>query len=135
MRIAADIHFLHQVLTFIRTEALRAGLSELEAKRLELACEEIIVNVIDYAYAGREGEIDVEVTSPAAKEVHVVVSDDGPPFDPLAAQPNPDTDLPLEAREAGGLGLFLVRQIVDQLDYEREGERNVVRLTKRSEEP
>lgn len=122
------------VLEHVRGEALRAGLSELEAKRLELACEEIIVNVIDHAYAAREGEINIEVTSPAAKEVQVVVSDDGPPFDPLTARTNPDTDLPLEAREAGGLGLFLVRQIVDQLDYERDGERNVVSLIKRSEE-
>ncbi len=122
------------VLEHIRCEAIKGGLSSLAAKRLELACEEVIVNVIEHAYSGREGEIDVEVTSPREKEVHVVVSDDGPPFDPLVARLNPDVDLPLEAREAGGLGLFLVRQIVDQLDYKREGERNVVILIKRSEE-
>lgn len=134
MRIAADIKHLHQVLGFVRSQALEAGLSDLEAKRVELACEEIVVNIIEYAYTDRDGEIEIAVTSPSPGELRIELADDGHPFDPLTVQANPDITLPLEAREPGGLGLFLVRQIVDQLEYRREEDRNIVSLTKRSEE-
>jgi len=59
----------------------------------------------------------------------LTVSDDGVPFDPLAVAP-PDTSLPLEQRPLGGLGIHLVRHLVDEVTYERRGDRNVLTLVK-----
>lgn len=60
----------------------------------------------------------------------VTLTDDGAPFDPLA-QAAPDTDLPVEARAIGGLGIHLVRKMMDEVTYQRRGDRNVVVLVKR----
>jgi serine/threonine-protein kinase RsbW len=134
VRIFADINYLHDMLAYVRSQALQAGLSQLEAKRVELACEEIIVNIITYAYSDREGTIDLAFQQIQPGQVRVEIVDDGPPFDPLTVQADPDLELPLESRSEGGLGLFLVRQIVDELSYRREETRNIVTLTKKSEE-
>jgi anti-anti-sigma factor len=65
----------------------------------------------------------------ASARVVLTVSDDGVPFDPLAV-PSPDTSRPLEERTVGGLGIHLVRHLVDQMTYERRGDRNVLTLVK-----
>ena len=58
------------------------------------------------------------------------VVDDGPPFDPTA-HPAPDLDVPLELRQEGGLGIFLVRQIMSSVEYQRVGSKNIVTVKKR----
>ena len=89
----------------------------------ELALEELLSNLAKF---GRTtGDVSVELT-PSPEAVVLVMEDDGPPFDPTA-WPEPDLDLPLESRRAGGLGLVLVRKLA-RLEYRRERGRNVVRV-------
>jgi len=76
--------------------------------------------------------VTVEVAR-SGDRVTVTLTDDGSPFDPLAA-PLPDTALSVEERRIGGLGIHLVRQMMDEVSYQRRGERNVVVLMKRSTE-
>jgi anti-sigma regulatory factor (Ser/Thr protein kinase) len=57
----------------------------------------------------------------------VEIADDGPPFDPTT-RPDPNVEAPLAEREPGGLGLMLIRRMVDQVRYRREGERNILGL-------
>jgi anti-anti-sigma factor len=64
--------------------------------------------------------------------LRVTITDDGPPFDPLAYA-DPDTELSVEEREIGGLGIHLVRQMMDEVSYRYEGDRNIVVLVKRLE--
>ena len=109
---------------------LRHALPERTVFELTLALDEILTNVISYAYddAG-EHEILVHVSLDGF-DLRIQVEDDGRPFDPLTVPP-PDTDLPLEERPIGGLGVHLVRRVSDGLEYRRESDRNVLVVSKR----
>ena len=100
---------------------------------LNLALEEILTNIISYGYTdNREHEIKV-ILSVQPGEMRVDVEDDGQSFNPLEA-PEPDTTKPLEERTIGGLGIHLVRKLMDGLEYKRQGERNFLTLKKKTEE-
>jgi NADH-quinone oxidoreductase subunit K len=94
--------------------------------RLELAVEEWVVNLCTYAYAGRDGEIEVAVQK-GNEELLIEISDDGPPFDPTASA-EPDVGLPLERIQPGGLGLLLIRRLTNRVGYARKRKRNIITL-------
>jgi serine/threonine-protein kinase RsbW len=90
--------------------------------RLQLALDEILSNIVRHG-AGA-GPADIEVTFSLGEGfVTVEIVDSMAPFNPLLVPP-PDTQAPLEAREPGGLGIALVRKLMDETVYERRGERN-----------
>ena len=97
---------------------------------LNLAVEEAVVNVINYAYPeGTEGEIFIDsATSPSA--LTFTITDSGKPFDPTA-RGEVDINAGVEERPVGGLGIHLVRKIMDVVRYERRGGKNVLILTKK----
>jgi anti-sigma regulatory factor (Ser/Thr protein kinase) len=117
-------------------------LPEETAWRLRVALDEIIANVVTYATpgarpadlaAGRGSEppaVDVWFRRDGSL-VEVTIADDGPPFDPLA-RPDPVVTLPLENRQPGGLGIALVKALMDDVRYERTT-RNVLTIRKRME--
>lgn len=93
---------------------------------LNVALDEVLSNIISYGHEdGREHEILVRVSLEQGLMV-AEVEDDGRAFDPLAA-PSPDIDLPLEERGVGGLGIHIVRNLMDEVTYDRIAGRN--RLT------
>ncbi len=107
-----------------------AGLDDATVLDLRLVAEEILTNIAKYAFAPDAtpaAEVRLALTEAA---VVLEFRDEGRAFDPLA-QPPPDLDLPLEERSLGGLGLPLVRALVDEARYAREGPANVLRLVKR----
>ena len=102
-------------------------------RSIQVALDEFVYNPIVYGFAARgggQGELRVTLDG---DRVTVTITDDGPPFDPLAYA-TPDTGLPVEARGIGGLGIHLVRRMMDEVRYRREGDRNVVVLVKRVRE-
>ena len=91
--------------------------------KVNLALEEIVINVMNYAHDGGLHEIEVNLTSDdTALTIEVV--DDGRPFDPLHDAPEPDVDAELEDRHIGGLGIHLVRTMMDDVQYRREQGKN-----------
>ena len=84
------------------------------------------MNLCAHAYAGRDGEIEVAVRKGDGKLL-IEIIDEGPPFD-LTASAEPDLTLPLADREPGGLGLVLIRRMVDEVRHSRDGGRNIVTL-------
>jgi sigma-B regulation protein RsbU (phosphoserine phosphatase) len=98
--------------------------------QMNLAIEEAVVNVMNYAYPpDTQGE--VRITAVANDErLKFVISDDGIPFDPTAKE-EADITLSAEERKIGGLGIHLVRQIMDSINYERVGNQNVFTLRKK----
>lgn len=118
----------------VATEAIRAfggeaGWSGDLALQIELVCEELLVNIMDYGYPERTpGEIEITLET-RSSDIRITVTDDGVAFDPWQ-QPSPDLDAPLEARQPGGLGLLLVRTIMNVYTYRCINGRNQVVLTK-----
>jgi phosphoserine phosphatase RsbU/P len=111
----------------------RHGLPSKVIHDLNLALEEILTNIISYGYTdNREHEIRVSLVAQPG-EVSAEVQDDGQPFNPLGA-PEPDTTKPLEERAIGGLGIYLVRKLMDGLEYKRQGERNFLTIKKKTQE-
>ena len=90
-----------------------------------LAAEELLTNIATHAYGGQPGrEARVEIRL-LPEEIQIRFEDAGPPFNPLE-QPAPDLEAPLATRPVGGLGILLVRQLVDRWEYAREGATNIV---------
>ena len=100
-------------------------------RSVHVVLDELLTNTIVYGFAGRAGgEATVEVEL-RPDRVSVTLTDDGRPFNPLdVAAPAPDAGLPVEERPVGGLGIHLVRGMMDEVSYERRADRNVVVLAK-----
>ena len=99
---------------------------------LNLAIEEAVVNVMSYAYpTNAVGDIVVEAAV-CNQQLRFIVIDNGKPFDPTSMD-EIDTTLPVEDRDIGGLGIHLVRQIMDSINYERINGKNVLTLIKKIE--
>ena len=99
------------------------------AQKVRLACDELLSNVINYAYAD-EAEHEIQVMLALAGEhLIVTVADDGMPFNPLQHHAA-DTGSRLEERQIGGLGIHLVRSVMDRVSYRRQTGRNVVTALK-----
>ena len=97
---------------------------------LTLVLEEVISNIIRHGCAGREDRQISLALDLSSEAITVTVQDDGTSFNPLT-HPEPDVTRPLEAREVGGLGIFLVRRLMDEVTYQRDGGQNVLRMTRR----
>ena len=98
--------------------------------RINLVLEEAVSNVIKHGYEpGADGSVDIEAKV-GKDSLEFTLTDTGVPFDPTEA-PMPDTNLGVEERPIGGLGVYLIRTIMDSVSYRREGGRNILTLTKR----
>ncbi|MCQ2267652.1 MAG: ATP-binding protein [Bacteroidaceae bacterium] len=96
---------------------------------LNLSLEEAMTNVILYAYPNGTGYIELGVNA-TEDNLLFTLQDQGIPFNPLTEAPEADITSPAEEREIGGLGIFLIRQLMDLVEYERSGESNILRMTK-----
>ncbi len=102
-----------------------------DARRsLQVVLDDLLANVVLHGLAAREGGQAVVDVALAGDAITVSVSDNGPPFDPLA-RAAPDTTLSIDDRKIGGLGIHLVRKMMDEVSYERRENRNVTVLVKR----
>ncbi len=96
---------------------------------IRLVLEEIVTNIISYGYEDRaDHAIDVNLVT-SEQDITLRVRDDARPFNPLA-QPVPDLEIPIEDRGIGGLGIHIVREIMDEIDYKREDNGNLLVMTR-----
>lgn len=129
-----DIEQISLLAEYIETIANEAGLNPSLAMSLNLALEEAVTNVVLYAYPeGTQGTVQIDA-SWDDKELTFVIADMGAAFDPTKKE-DADITLSAEERPIGGLGIFLVKQLMDVVSYERQdGKRNVLTLTKNLED-
>ena len=122
---------------FMEGAAREFGIPDDIQLSLNLAVEEAVVNVINYAYPkGAEGDIEINITnspipdlSESSTEVIFTIIDQGVPFDPTTHD-EADTTSELEERQIGGLGIHLIRNIMDRVEYQRDGNSNKLTMTK-----
>ena len=96
--------------------------------KLRLCVEEAVANVVDYAYEGGNGFVEVG-TYIKGKELFITLEDSGKPFNPLEKE-DPDITLSAEDRPIGGLGIFLCKQLMDEMAYAYENGRNKLTMKK-----
>jgi anti-sigma regulatory factor (Ser/Thr protein kinase) len=106
------------------------GLPASVRRSLNVALDELLANTTVHGFGGREGGAVTVEAQLYPDRVSVTITDDGKPFDPFGVAA-PDTALPLAERPVGGLGLHVVRGLVDEVSYERRSGRNVVVLAMR----
>ena len=124
-----DIHEISRLAGFVEGIAEEKQLETGLTLNLNLALEEAVTNVISYAYPpGTDGIVDIRATV-GDHVLEFTISDEGQPFDPTAA-PEVDTEMGLAQRKIGGLGIHLVRQIMDNVRYEWKDGKNVLNLIK-----
>jgi serine phosphatase RsbU (regulator of sigma subunit)/anti-sigma regulatory factor (Ser/Thr protein kinase) len=124
-----DINEMPRLAEFVETVCERAGLTAADTMKLNLALEEAVVNVMNYAYPpGSRSEVKIEALADGRK-LQFTVSDRGMPFDPTTKE-QVDITLSAEERPVGGLGIHLMRTFMDNVSYERREGRNILTMSK-----
>ncbi|WP_461210163.1 ATP-binding protein [Desulfocurvus sp. DL9XJH121] len=126
LRLPAALESIPAMRALVR-DAVRQIAPDADTGMLEMALEELLVNVASYAYPESPGEMEV-ACSAQGDGLTVVLSDQGAPYDPRNA-PEPDLEAGIEDRAIGGLGVFFAKKVFSSMDYKREAESNVLTLT------
>lgn len=127
LTLAAEFANLTTLKEFIVLQAERHGVGPEQCLRIEVAVDDLLANVISYAYPAGGGPVTVACEGDGS-DFRLTIIDQGEPFDPLTVS-DPDPELRLENREIGGLGVFLARQMAEGLRYERRSDRNVLTIS------
>ena len=129
-----DIQQVPQLAEFVDMVCEEVGMDMAVAIQMNLAMEEAVVNVMTYAYpAGTIGNVNIEAQA-NDERLQFTIIDSGIPFDPTTKD-EVDTTLSAEERPIGGLGIHLVRQLMDSINYERIDGKNVLTLRKKFDKP
>jgi anti-sigma regulatory factor (Ser/Thr protein kinase) len=125
----AKMEELPQMMAWARKHIIASGFTSHEARKIELALEEGLVNIIHYAYQDRGGLIDISFSSAPSQRISFILKDKGPPFNPLL-QTKTESFQSLEEKKEGGLGILLMCHYMDEVRYERRSPYNILTLTK-----
>lgn len=126
----AELGELESVLAFVGEELEQCGCSGRVKFQLDVAVEEIFVNIAHYAYPDREGQATVRCcVGGDPVQVTVQFLDNGQPFNPLEKR-DADITLSAEDREIGGLGILMVKKSMDAVDYAYEDGKNILTIKK-----
>lgn len=132
IRLSNDVQEIPLLNAFVDEICEFNGLDEMITMQMNLAIEEAVVNVMNYAYPeGTKGYVDITAMSDD-ECLQFVISDSGKPFDPTTKE-EVDTTLPVDERRIGGLGIFLVRRMMDNVKYEYKDGQNILTLKKKSD--
>ncbi len=130
LEVEAAVDNLEKVLEFVNTRLESAGCAPGTEMKIDLAVEEVFVNIAHYAYAPGTGNATVRVElTENPLTVFITFIDSGVPYDPLK-KADPDVTLSAEEREIGGLGIFLTKKTMDDTTYEYKDGRNILTLKK-----
>jgi len=127
-KMPARLESLPELLAFTAGLAEKNGFAPPARQRIELVVEEALVNVFTHAYKKTAGDVEIRCVTAAEGTLTIEIRDSGVSFNPLGyAAPNLHADL--AHRKIGGLGVFFIRQMTNQLTYRREGTINSLTLT------
>ncbi len=131
VRFDAKFEFLDEIREYVGDVARKGGFSNKDVYNIQLATDEAASNIIEHAYEGvSNGVLDL-ACGMERDVIKIVLIDYGEPYDPSIV-PIPDIKADLSERKIGGLGIFLMRKLMDEVHYEpRADQSNVLTMTKR----
>lgn len=118
------------MLAFIREQSRLAGFDLVNVSKIELACEESLVNIISYGFPHADGNIEIECTRVDPAGIKIEIRDHGISFNPIKDAKKIRETIPIESKKIGGYGIILMLRLMDEVKYTRENDRNVLVLTK-----
>ncbi len=128
--VEADRMNLLKVQSFIDEQLEEAGCPMLTQTAIDIAAEELFVNIASYAYGQESGVVVAQVSvheDPLSVEITFI--DNGKPYNPLAKE-DPDVTLPAKERKKGGLGIYMVKNSMDDVTYEYRDGKNILTIKK-----
>ena len=129
LHIKNELEQLTRLYEFLDLQASTYGLEEQLSMQIKLALEEVVTNVILYAYPDKKDQ-DIRIDMNYRDELlPIVITDNGTAFNPLEMK-EPDISLPPEERPIGGLGIYLVKQLMTEVIYTRSSGKNILTMTK-----
>ena len=123
----AKMDYLEEFIQALSGWLQQHGMATERMPRVQLAVEEALVNIIRYAYQGQTGDIELRGGIADDQRFVIEILDSGVPFD-VYTLPKPDIHCSIKDRKVGGLGVFLIQRMVDELLYRREGGKNVLTM-------
>ena len=131
LKISAQVEKLNEVLAFVDERLERYDCPIKIQTQIDIAVEEIFVNIANYAYTPETGDATIKIgISEDPLEVTISFADSGVPYDPLAKE-DPDITLPAEKRPIGGLGIYMVKKSMDNVEYEHKDGMNIFVIRKK----
>jgi anti-sigma regulatory factor (Ser/Thr protein kinase) len=131
LSVKADVNSLGEVQAFVDRILEEHECSMKAQMQIDIAVEELFVNIAHYAYPSGKGDAIIEVDTESDTEcVKITFEDQGVPYDPLKHE-DPDVTLSAEDRAIGGLGIFMVKQSMDDISYEYTDNKNRLTITKK----
>ena len=122
---------LSEIKSFVSAGLEAMGCPEEAREQLLVVADEIFGNIVNYAYEGSAGKATVRLEAGAApRSVVMTFLDGGTPFNPLTMKA-PDTSLKARERKIGGLGIFMVRKLADEVTYEYADGKNILKIRKK----
>ena len=122
---------LQELISFVDGNLEDMGVSMKAQMQIDIAVEELFVNIAHYAYAPDVGEAVMSVAKDKEKnQISITFADSGKPYNPLEKL-DPDVTLSAEERSIGGLGIFMVKKSMDDMRYEYKDGQNILTITKR----
>ena len=131
IKLKASLDNMDDVLRFVEDELDRVGSTERLRIQMDVAVEEVFVNIASYAYGESSGDATVIVDfDEDPKAIRVTFIDSGIPYNPLEKE-DPDITLSSEERQIGGLGIYMVKKSMDDMLYEYKDGQNILTIVKR----
>ena len=128
--IKAAVEELNNAIAFVTRELEAYDCPMKTQMQIEIAVEELFVNIANYAYAPGTGTVTIKADISDSREAAIIFTDSGTPYDPLA-KPDPDVTLPASERQIGGLGIFMVKKSMDDMRYEYRDGHNILTIIKK----
>lgn len=123
LELTADLKNLPCCMAFVSDRARQLGFSSKRIAEIELVIEEALINIIDYAYPDQNGCLKLELKTEPENSFRLRITDQGAAFNPLERKA-PDLEAGLMERPIGGLGIFLIKELADDIFWQRQGNEN-----------
>ena len=131
LTVDATIENIPKVLSFLEEELDKLQCNLATKTKINVAVDEVFSNIANYAYEFGNGKATVKLDETNGnKEIKITFIDKGKPYNPLEKK-DPDTNLPLEQRAIGGLGIYIVKKSMDDVKYEYKDNQNILTLIKK----